>query len=259
MVKRSKQDKENETFENQILKRLDDVEKRINERISSVETSLKRIDESSILATDDQLFFGFVFSTALLMLTLPELDISTLFESFGLKIEATHGILTTKDIVFFCLIIASILRYLVIFVKEIAKKNKMRSSSVSFVFASFYMLMMDLFLRGVVNVLKNLHWLLIVFAPVLFILLTVLFSLLEKKWYQRYYNFSEPIVSLAFAFLGLFVVVAYVLSMFITLLIPFSDIVNTTFGIIASIIITVLLYLLSLRVGEKLTRKKKPC
>ena len=249
---------EKKTIESQILGKLEDMEKRINERISDLETSLKRIDESSVLATDDQLFFGFVFSLALLILTLPEFDICTLFESFGVTIEGTRGILTTKDLTVITLIIASIVRYFVTFVKGDVKKNRLRIFSVNFLIASFYVLMLDLFIRGLGSVFGNLHWLLMILAPTLFVFLAVLFGFfVEKKWYQHYYNSHDPIISLTFAFVGLFVLVAYVLSMFVTLFITFSGIVPALI-FVASLIIVVLVLLLGVRVEKRLTKRRSP-
>jgi hypothetical protein len=244
------------TIEGQILSKLENMEKRFAERISNIETSLKRIDESSILATDDQLFFGFVFSLALLILTLPEFDVCTLFESFGFKIEGTSATITTKNVTVVTLIIASIARYFVTFVKGDVKKNKLRIFSVNFLIASFYMLMLDFFIRGLGSVFGNLHWLLMILAPMLFVFLAVLFGFfVEKKWYQHYYNSHDPVISLTFAFVGLFVLVAYVLSMFVALFITFSGIVPALI-FVASLIIVVLALLLGARVEKRLTKRK---
>lgn len=247
---------EKKTIEGQILSKLDNMEKRFDERISNMEASLKRIVESSNLATDDQMFFGFVFSLALLILTLPEFDVCTLFESFGFKIEGTRAVLTTKDVTVITLIIASIVRYFVTFAQRDVKKNKLRIFSVNCLITSFYLIMMDFFIRGLGNVFANMHWLLIPLAPTLFVFLTVLFGFfVEKKWYQHYYNSHNPVVSLTFAFVGLFVLVAYALSMSVALLIPISGIV-TALIFVASFIIVVLMLLLGVRVEKRLTKRK---
>ena len=251
---------EKETIDEKILNKLGKIEKELTEKVSNLETAIKKIDESSKLITDDQMFFGFVFSLALLALTLPTFDLSTLFESFGFEISDAGGWLSTKDIIVILLLIACVVRYVVTFVEK-DKKNKLRKLSVSFLLLAFYVVMMDLFIRVLGDVFGSIIPSFKILSPALFVCLCIIFGYyVEKKWYKQYSlsddsNRSEPsFVSLTFSFVGLFVMTLYVLAQYVAYIVPFSDVVLAVIVII-SIIITILLFILIIWITERVEKK----
>jgi hypothetical protein len=249
---------EKKTIEGQILRKLENIEKQLNEKIRNIEASLERINESSTLITDDQLFFGFVFSLALLILTLPAFDVSTLFESFGFEIREASGIATTKDVIVILLIVASVLRYVVTFSKEPKRKNQLRIFSVNLVLGSFYLLISDFFLRGLGDLFLKQNPFLVILAPTLLVVFSISFGLLvEKRWYQ-YYSPSyvsktsqKPQVSFAFAFVGIFVVLLYSFAILADCFIT-SSFNNVLLVLGISTISSIILFLLIVKITEKL-------
>jgi len=225
MVRRSKKEKK-ETIEGQILSKLKAMEKRFDERLGAVEFSLKKIRESSILTIEDQLFFGIVFTLLILSLQLPEFDVCTVFESFGIVVEPTKGIITTKIVLIMFLILSSGFRYLTALVKNDKERNKWRMVSVSFLLSCVYFLIFDLTIRGFATVLTNINVFLIFLSPfTLTVIAVVIGVLVEKKWY-RAYGYEQAHISIIFGFIGVAVLIAYYVAMIISLFIPISDIVS---------------------------------
>ncbi len=247
MPSRSKKDTDEKTNSSQILSKL----KAIEDRIRAIESSLKNIEESSFLTTDDQLFFGLVFALLLFSITLPELDVGTLFASFGVKIEVTKGIITTKFSFILLLILASGARYFTTFAKEDIKRNKWRTISVSFSISSFYVLIVELLIRGLATFLLDIYVFLIFLAPLALVLTAIAFGVLvEKRWYQLY-GFDQPIVSLVVGYSGLAIIITYYLAMIVGQFIPFSDILVLLL-ILASFLISFIISKFSLEAYKKL-------
>ena len=250
MKSRSKKDEEKKTIQTQVLRKLESIEKRIEE----IEQSLKRIDKSSILTTEDQLFFGFVFSLVLLVIALPEFDVCTLFESFGVVVKPTKAIITTKMVLVILLMLSSGTRYLTALIKKDPERNKWRMVSVSFLIASFYFLIFDLTIRGLAAVLISINVFLIFLGPLTLSVIAIPIGfLVEKKWY-RAYGHNQAIVSAIFGSIGLVIVFAYYVGMITSLFIPITDLVITII-LFASIFIT---YLTSKFFGFLYKRLKTP-
>lgn len=250
MGRRSKKE-EKEIIEGQILSKLENLEKRFDERISEVESSLKRIDESSVLTTEDQLFFGIVFTLLILFLQLPEFDVCTVFESFGVIVEPSKGILTTKMVLIMFLIFSSGARYLTALIKKDTDRNKWRMVSVTFLLCCFYFLIFELTIRGLANVLKNINVFLILLSPVaLSVISFVIGFLVEKRWY-RAYGGERAHASIIFGYIGVAILIAYYLAMITSLFIPISDLVSLVI-LLSSIFFTYLATKLSNFLNERL-------
>jgi len=241
-------------IENQILKKLRSMEK----RIKTIELSLKRIDESSILTTEDQLFFTIAFSFLVLFLTLPDFDVSKVFENLGVAIEPSKGIITTKMVLIMLLILSSIFRYLTVLTKDVLKRNQWRMVSVSFLLSCFYFLVMDLFVRGLTSFLKSINVFLILIAPIGFSIIAVAVGFfIERKWYSHYgYTDGRATSSFIFALLGMTVAIAYYLAMITSLFIPISDVVAMVL-LISSVFITALIIKLSNVLSKRLRQRSK--
>lgn len=223
--------KENSTeekdSEKRILSKLEAIQKRFNERISTVESSLKKINKSTFLTTEDQLFFGVVITLLILFLELPEFDVCTVFESFRIVVEPTKGIITTKIVLIMLLILSSGFRYLTALVKNDKERNKWRMVSVSFLLSCVYFLIFDLTIRGFATVLTNINVFLIFLSPftLTFIVLVIGVSV-ERNWYHVY-GYDQPYASLIFGWLGLTILIAYYLGMIVSSFFPISDLITT--------------------------------
>lgn len=237
--KNSKEDKEEKGSENLILSKLEAIEKRFNERISAVQSSLKKLDKSSFLTTEDQLFFGVVITLLILFLELPEFDVCTVFESFGVVIEPSKGIITTKMILIVLLIISGGARYLTALIKRDKQRNNWRMISVFLLLSCIYFMIFDLTIRGLATVLTNINVFLIFLSPfaLTFIVLVIGVSV-ERNWYHVY-GYDQPYASLIFGWIGLAILVAYYLAMIVSFFIPISDPVSVII-LFSSIFITYL-------------------
>lgn len=226
MNKRKAKEHKEEKTENRIMSKLDAIEKRFNERIDAVESSLKKINESSLLTTEDQLFFGVVFTLLILFLELPEFDVCTVLESFGVVVEPTKGIITTKMILITLLILSGGARYLTALIKKDKERNKWRMVSVSFLMSCVYFLTYELTIRGLATVLTNVNVFLIFLSPVaLTAIAFVIGVLVERKWY-RVYGYDQAHGSIIFGFIGVTILVAYYVAMIVSLFTPISDLVS---------------------------------
>lgn len=234
-------------------RRIQDTLESIEKRIKQIESSLKKIDKTSILTNDDQLFFGMVLSFALLFATIPDFDFCTIFANFGFKITATQGVLSSRVLLFASLIFASATRYYVIYAKD-SEKNRFRKLSVGALIFSIYWPITDLIMRGLTGVLGSIYYMLVFVSPIALTFFALPFSALERKWYKRYGD-SEPIVSLAFAFFGVYVVTSYDLAMFVAVFVPTSAIVQVVI-VVAALAITFLIAVISIR-GINWIRKRR--
>ena len=224
MGRRSKKD-EKETVEGQILSKLKAIEKRFDERLSKVESSLKKIDESSKLTTEDQLFFGIVFTLFIFFLQFPEFDLCTVFENFGVIVEPAKGILTTKMVLMLFLVISSGARYLTALTKDDTKRNKCRAVSISFLLSCFYYLIFDLTIRGLTAFLKDINVFLIFLSPVALTVISIVIGrLVEKRW-NRVYGYEGASASFVWGLIGVAILIAYYLAMVMSLFIPISELV----------------------------------
>jgi hypothetical protein len=246
--------KEKESTENQILRKLKALEK----RIKTVESSLKRIEQSSTLTTEDQLFFGFVFALLLVFLTLPDFDFCTIFEDLGVDIKPAEGIITTKMSIILLLTVSSIFRYLTALTKNDVERVRWRKTSVTFLLSCFYFLTMDLIMRGLSSYLQSINFILIVFAPMGFSAMAIIVGVfIEKKWY-RYYGLTDvqPTSSFIFALLGLVITVAYYLAMITSLFIPISDVVAIVL-LVSSVFVTALIIKLANALSNFFSKRRK--
>ena len=161
------------------------------------------------IGLEDQLFFSLVFSLALLAITLPALDVGTLFESFGVKLELPTQLLNNRILMVVFLIISSALRYSACVVTE--RKNKFRALSVGVLLVSFYLLLLDLLIRGLGTFLGKIHFLLLLIPPILVMIFSHFFRKTERKW-LRLYGYGEATVSIPIFGVGLFVLITYLLA-----------------------------------------------
>jgi len=222
---RSKKE-EKETFEGQLLSKLENMEKRFDKRIGKVESSLKKIEKSSGLTTEDQLFFGIVFTLLILFLQLPEFDVCTIFKSFGVVVEPTRGILTAKMVLISLLLFASVARYLTALTNKDTERNKWRLISVSFLLACFYYLITEFTIRGLTAVLININVFLIFLGPIALSVISIVVGFfVEKRWYRAYGD-GSPHMSIIFGYIGVTILLAYYLAMIASFFIPISEVVS---------------------------------
>lgn len=239
------------TVEGQILSKLKAIEKRLDKRLSEVELSLKKIDETSRLTTEDQLFFGIVFTLFVFFLQFPEFDVSTVFENFGATVEPTKGILTTKMVLIGFLVISSGARYLTSLTKDDKKRNKWRVVSVSFLLSCLYFLIFDVFMRGVSAFLKNINVFLLLLSPVALIAISIVIGrLVEKRW-NRAYGYEDANASIIFGLLGAAILISYYLAMVVSLFTPISELVGITI-VLGSVFVTYLAVKLSNFLNKRL-------
>jgi hypothetical protein len=237
------------TAENTILSKLKTSEKRVNE----IESYLKDVCKATDFATDDQLFFGLVFSLGLLLIPLPNFDIATLFESFGVTIPTSQSLVSTKILLIALLMLASGARYFVVFAKE-SKRNIFRVTSVGFLLTAVYLLLMELLLRGLGSILQKVNVTLLYLPPLALSVLAVIIGMfIEKKW-VKHYGYNEPHVSLIFALLALTIVVAYDLVIAFSLVIPLSQVAIFVI-LIVSVFIAVGIWRLSTNILGHLSRR----
>lgn len=247
---RSKKE-EKETVEGQILSKLKAIEKRFDKRLSEVESSLKKIDESSKLTTEDQLFFGVVFTLFIFFLQFPEFDVSTVFENFGVIVEPTKGILTTKMVLMGFLVISCGARYLTTLIKDDTKRNMWRVVSTSFLLSCLYYLIFDLTIRGLSAFLTNINVFLIFLSPVALIVISIVIGrLVEKRW-NRAYGYEDANASFIWGLIGVTILIAYYLAMVTSLFIPISELVASII-LIGSVFVTYLAIKLSNFLNKRL-------
>lgn len=247
---RSKKEKK-ETVEGQILAKLKAIEKRFDKRLGKVESSLKKINESSKLTTEDQLFFGVVFTLFIFFFQFPEFDLCTVFENLGVIVEPTKGILTTKMVLILFLVFSGGARYLTALTKDDIKRNKWRVVSISFLLSCFYFLIFDLTIRGLTAFLKNINVFLIFLGPVSLTVISIIIGhLVEKRW-KRVYGYEEANASLVWGFTGVTLLIAYYLAMVVSLFIPISELVALII-LIGSVFVTYLANKLSVFLNRRL-------
>jgi cytochrome b561 len=253
MGRRSKKE-EKKASENQILSRLNALERKIDEKFSAVESTLKEVEKSSNLTTEDQLFFGFVISLLLLLIENPQFDTRLFFAMLGVTVEPTKGVITMGVILITLLIFSIATRYLTTFVKEDKQKNRWRKVSVGLLFSAFYFLIFDLTLRGLSSFLMTINVFLVLLSPaVLTVVVSVIGWIAEKKWYQLYgYKKAEADASIIFASIGLTILIAYYLAMLVSLFTPITDLVNITLLVSAFFI-----FYLVIRVSNFLSERWK--
>lgn len=235
------------TVGSQILSKLEAMEK----RMETMEASLKRFSVSSTLTTEDQLFFGIVFTLFVFFLQFPEFDLCTVFENFDVTVEPAKGILTTKMVLILFLVISSGARYLTALTKDDTKRNTWRMVSVSFLLSCFYFLAFDLTIRGLTAYLKNINVFLIFLSPVaLSVISIVIGHLVEKKW-LRAYGYDQANISIIFGYLGVTILIAYYIGMVTSLFIPITDLVSAII-LLSSIFFTYLTMRFSNHLNKRL-------
>jgi len=248
--KESKEKKE--PFEKEIVDRLENLERIVTE----MRDSLTKIRESSLLNNEDQLFFSFVFSLALLAITIPSLDVGTLFEAyFGLKLDLPFQIIETKYLVVFLLIISSALRYLVSTGKRSLKDEKiLRVWSVRVIVLAFYFLMFELLFRGMATFLGGINvFLLLVPSLILMSLSHFIGKYVERRWLRLYGYDDQDISVISFA-IAFFVLATYSLSMVLSLVETISAPISPLAAIPLIIIPSLALMLVILRLYRRFLR-----
>jgi len=215
--RRKKDEKKNDT-EKEILNKLQTLEKSISE----LRSSLSKIDKSSFQSNEDQLFFSFVFSLALLSITIPSLDVGTLFASFGVTLKLSTPVLSMKYFVIGLLVSASALRYgVATFRGNSENKNILRTWSVRMLFFSLYFLLIELLIRGLATFLQKINVFLLPIPPMILIISSHFIGLVEKKWVNLYKH-AEPTATIVTFAIGLFVLFTYILSMVLTIFVSLS-------------------------------------
>lgn len=241
-----------EDEENQVLKRLDELENQLNKKIENIESSLKKIEKSSNLTTEDQLFFGIVFTLFILFLQFPEFDVCSIFENFGVTVDPSKGFLTMKMVLISLLLFSSVTRYLTALIDDDERRNKYRVASVAFLLSCIYFIVMDLTIRGLTAVLKDVNIFLILLSPIALTLISILIGVfVEKKWYREYGG-GSAIGSFIFGFLGLTILIAYYLAMVVSLFIPISDLI-ILFILVSSVVLTYL----AIQINDYLRKRLK--
>lgn len=235
MPKDTRKDKDEDSGR-KILEKLQTLER----RIKRIEKSLKRKDDDARLVNEDQLFFGLALSIALLLVTLPDFDVSKIFENFGLLIPPVTGILTTKELLIGSLILASGFRYYVTFV-QVNQEKQFRVVSVSCLIFPIYWLVFEFTVRGLVTILRNVSVNLVFFAPLIIAIFAVLFGkFVERKWYSNYGKYP-PFLSVVFATLALFIIIALELGAAVSLFFPTSESLITV-ELLVSLAITLVIF-----------------
>lgn len=203
-----------------------------------LERKVTKIVRESRIGLEDQLFFSLVFSLALLVITIPSLDIGTLFESFGVKLELPTQILSTQLLMIFLLLISSALRYSVCLLEESSKKgNRLRASSVGLLVFSFYLLLLDLLIRGLGTFLGEINSLLLLLPPALVMVASHFFGIAEKKWLSIY-GYEGQGVSVPIFGLGVFVFTTYGLAYIWGILVP-PSLLALVFLFVISFVVTI--------------------
>jgi len=211
----STQKDEDDDSESKILSKLEALDR----KIKNIESTLKRAEKSAPLINEDQLFFGLVLSLAVLLVTLPEFDLCTIFANFGFRIENYY--FSTRVFLIGSLMPACGLRYYVTFAQD-KQKNKIRAISVGFLLFPIYWLVTDLANRGLGTVLRNQNAAYIFLSPLIVVAFAFVFGrFVEREWYSKYGDY-DPLLSLTFAALGLFIIIAYGLSIIVAPFVSFS-------------------------------------
>lgn len=184
---------------------------------------LEKIDKSSTLSTDDQIFFGFVFTLLIFFLELPEtFDLSSIFTGIGIEVAPSSGLLTPKWVLVSFLLFSSICRYLTTFTKKDINKNRLRSYSVSFLLGCLYFVIADWTIRPLSSLLSKIDNFLIVFSPiVLTVVVIVIGQFVEKRW-NKLYGIEVAPSSRAVSYVGLSLAVTYYVALFLSLFVSLS-------------------------------------
>jgi len=91
----------------------EETNKELIERIKKMERKLDKVEKSSRIGLEDQLFFGFIISLVVFLLSLPLTEVVSFFQNvtkFGLEL-ATNTAETTRNTGLLCLFLASVARY----------------------------------------------------------------------------------------------------------------------------------------------------
>ena len=226
----------------------------MDKKIGIIESSLKKLEKSSNLTTEDQLFFGIVFTLFILFLQFPEFDICTIFENFGVTVDPSKGFITMKRGLISLLLFSSITRYLTALIDDDAKRNKYRIASVALLVACIYLIVTDLTIRGLTAILKDVNVFLILLSPIVLSVISIVIGFfVEKKWYREYGG-NDPIIAFIFGFLGLTILIAYYLAMVLSPFIPISEVISL-FILASSVVFTYLAIKISDLLRKRLKKK----
>lgn len=214
---------------------------------------LEKIDKSSTLSTDDQLFFGFVFTLLIFFLDLPEsFDFSSIFTGIGIEVAPSSALISSKWVLISFLLFSSVCRYLTTFTEKDDKKNSLRVASVSFLLGCPYFVIADWTIRPLSSVLSGVNPFYMVFAPLILTFTSlVLGNFVEKRWNKIYGQEKAPI-SFAFSYVGLSLAVTYYVALTIAIFVPLSYFNNVAI-MVGSFVFTFLL----LRYLQSRTEKTK--
>jgi hypothetical protein len=192
-------------------------------RKKKIELMLEKIDKSSTLSTDDQLFFGFVFTLLIFFLELPEsFDFSSIFTGLGINVAPSSALINAKWVLISFLLFSSICRYLTTFTNKNMTKNTLRVASVSFLLGCPYFIIADWTIRPLSSVLSEINPYFLVLAPLVLIGASVLIGqFVEKRWNKIYGQEKAP-TSFAFSYVGLSLAVTYYVALTTSIFVPLS-------------------------------------
>jgi len=242
--------------QNKVLKKLEELENRIDKKIKKIESSLEKIEKSSALATDDQLFFGIVFALLILLLQLPEFDLCDIFKQIGISVEPSSGFITARWLFISFLLFSSISRYLTALTANDITKNKLRMISVSFLLGCLYFIITDWSIRALSAILTEINVFLLILAPLALTFVSIIIGhFVEKRWNAIYGGKGAPI-ALVFSYVGIGIAVTYYIAMLASLVIPLSDtIILVIMGV--SFLLTYLFLRFASSRSNKAKKKKK--
>jgi len=251
---RRKKAKEDVESSNDVINKLESLEKKI-EKISQ---TLKKSDRTTFVSNEDQLFFSFVFSLALLAITLPALNFSEffslVFQYVGIDFKPpVSPVLDTRIILIALLIAASSIRYLSAASEIQSKKRKattMRIVSVEALFMAFYMLLFELLFRQLSSGLEGIHPDAIYILPVsLLVVCHFLGKRVEQKWLGIYElgrkgTPSKPNASITFFVISASILISSLLAKVLDLLLvgPYA---LSLYAVVAILIVVLLFSLIS--------------
>jgi putative Mn2+ efflux pump MntP len=230
---------------------------RFEKRFDKIEASIKKLDKTSIITLEDQFFFGLVFTLLFFVVQLPEVDVTKVFESFGIVIEPFSGFITMKDLLIGLLVLSSASRYITALTKKEENRNKYRKFSVHVLLLGVYVLIFDLTIRGFTAVLINISPFLLFLGPLTFTLITVTIGLLiEQRWYSYYGKETNPNGALLFCVMGLLMEILYFV---VVLLLLFTEeiILIGVIGFSVSVLLTYVILKLTDKIDQKFKLNEK--
>ena len=223
--------------------------------MKKIKSSFEKLEKSSALTTEDQLFFGLVLALLILVFQLQEFDLSAIFKEIGIQVEPSSGLITARTVLISFLLFSSVTRYVTALTTNDTTKNKLRMYSLSFLLSCPYFIVADWSIRALSPVLTEIDVFLIVIAPLALTFVSIVIGhFVEKRWNKIYGGEGAPI-AFVFSYVGIAIAVTYYIGLLVSLLIPlsYSAMLVILFG---SFLLTYLILRFLSSRSDKLKKKK---